>query len=111
MKVKVNRQLSNGYYVVKFGVSDFSAEELRKMQSFGIPKISILRTVPVPGRGFVPQPLNQPLTQINEDLAASFASEEEANGYQESVLEQIRQAIISLRDRKDDFTSTKEVDI
>jgi len=41
MKLKVNRLLSQGRYKVNFEVSDFSQDELSKMSSFGIPKISL----------------------------------------------------------------------
>jgi hypothetical protein len=41
MKVKVNRRLSSVFYHVNFEVGEFTAEELQKMASFGIPQINL----------------------------------------------------------------------
>src|SRR6202035_4647660 len=106
MKATVNRQLTNGQYIVRFTLSEFSPDELVKMNSFGIPVIQLSQMV----QGIRRQ-IAVPITQINPNMAASFSSEQDANQYQESVMNQIRQAMVSLRERKDDFTSTQEVNI
>jgi hypothetical protein len=107
MKVTVNRQLNSGQYIVRFQVSDFSPEELAKMNSFGIPVIQMVQLVQGGGRRTMALPINQ----ISSNIIASFGTEEEATKYQDTVLTQISQAMKTLRERKDNFTSTQEVDI
>jgi len=105
MKVVVSRQLTSGQYIVRFGVSDFTAEEITKMNSFGVPQIQLRQNV----AGVGVKQVSFPLTQINMNLMASFSAEEQARQYEEGILTQIRNAMASLRDRKDDFTATQEV--
>jgi len=97
--------------MVRFAVTDFTAEELSKMQSFGVPIIRLMRLINIAGRGITRQNFNQGVTQINENSVMQFDTEAEANDYEKDVLEQIRQVMTSLRDRKDEFTSSEEVDI
>jgi hypothetical protein len=106
MKVNITRQLSGGQYIVRFAVTGFTTEEVAKMNSFGIPLIQMRQNV----AGGV-QNVQVAITQINPNYVASFTSEEQANQYQQTVLGQINNAMKSLRDRKDDFTSTQEVEI
>jgi len=107
MKVTVNRELKNGLYSVRFAVSDFTPDELQKMQSFGIPVIQVkLNVAPAGVRN-----AQIGITQFNANIVASFALEDEANKYQEEIVQQLRNAMAALRGRKDDFTSTQEVNI
>jgi hypothetical protein len=104
MKVIVHRQLAGGQYIVRLAVSDFTPEEVAKMNSFGIPTIQMRNQ-----GGGMNKLLGVPLTQVNPNVVATFLTEQLANEYQEEVLNQIRQAMASLRGRKDDFSSTNEV--
>ena len=106
MKFKVNRLLSQGRYKVNFEVSDFSHEELTKMSSFGIPVIP-MKIHTVHGITNVSVGLNA----ISKAMEASFVNEETAKEYEAEVREKVSQALESLRQRKDDFTSSEEVDI
>jgi hypothetical protein len=107
MKVTVNRQLRGGAFFVSFTVSDFTPAELEKMQSFGVPGISILYRGAAGGRLSASVGINQ----INEKIVAEFATEDEARKYEEAVLHQMREVMKRLREVRDDFTSAQEVDI
>jgi hypothetical protein len=104
MKLKVNRQLSGGQYRVKFEVSDFSPEEVSKMSSFGVPLIQV-RVVGVQGQTSV----GVPLTNLNNVKDAVFNSEQDAKNYELQITEQIRNALLRIRNSKDEFSSTNEV--
>lgn len=108
MKITVSRQLRSGSYHVSFKVGDFTAEELQKMGSFGVPSINLL-FIPAgyPGQ----QRNNVPLNQISEKQLARFSSEKEARDYETNVLQQIRAAMQALRESKDEFTGSDEVAI
>jgi hypothetical protein len=70
MKVKVNRVLTSGKYHVSFDVSDFSAVEVAKMQSFGVPGIKLRFTANnAPGSAVFP------ITQVSKRLDAIFNDE------------------------------------
>lgn len=106
MKLKVNRLLSQGTYRVSFEVSDFSPEELSKMSSFGIPTIALkLRSQ----TGLVNRTVG--LNQINKNMEAWFPEEELAKQYEAQVKAQISAALEGLRQLRDDFSSSEEVDI
>jgi hypothetical protein len=92
---------------VTFIVSDFTSEELDKMQKFGIPVITMMRTNLARGR----QTFQTAITQINATLVASFPTEEEAKRYEEEVINQIRTSMAAVRQRNDDFTSSETVNI
>jgi hypothetical protein len=52
-----------------------------------------------------------PLNKINKIHNAVFDSEEDARKYEEGVLAQIRVQMENLRVRKDEFSSSNEVDL
>jgi hypothetical protein len=104
MKVKVNRRLSGGAYLVNFEVTDFTTEELQKMASFGVPQITLTF---VAGSGRVTSKI--PLNQVGKNYEAGFAGEADAKNYEEGVLNQIRDSVRRLRESQDKFTSSEEV--
>lgn len=106
MKLKVDRQLSGGLYHVAFTVSDFTPEELSKMASFGVPTARILLGPPN-GR----QTYKLLVTQIASQYKASFPTEEEAKKYEQEVVTEVSEGMKSLRARKDDYSSTQEVEL
>jgi hypothetical protein len=105
MKVKVSRSLSNGRYHVGFVVSDFTADEVKKMASFGVPVLS-MRWTQNNGPAAGPVAINQ----INGQTA-SFGLEQAAKDYEAEILNGLRTAMQSLRERKDEYTSTQEVEL
>lgn len=107
MKVKVNRMLSDGMYHVNFEVSDFTAEEIAKMASFGVPHIQLRWWLS--GGGMTIGKI--PLTKITSRLSASFDSEQAAKSYENGVLLEIRNAVLQLRQSEDQFSSSQEVDL
>jgi hypothetical protein len=104
MKVRVNRQLISGVYHVNFEVADFTPEEITKMNSFGIPVISLRWT-----QNNIDRQLNMALTHISKSYDASFANQDEAQKYEEGVIEQIRVAMKRLRESLDKYSSSEEV--
>jgi len=106
MKVKVNRRLTGGFYHISFNVSDFTSEEIQKMESFGVPNINIKFGG---GPNMTIQARAHPLNQINGSFDAAFPTEEDAKKYEEGVVEQIRSAVQRLRERQDKFSSSEEV--
>jgi len=106
MKLKVNRELKDGLYHIAFAVSDFSPDEVKKMQGFGVPLIDILHGTPSGRQG-----LKLQITQVAPGYRASFPAEEQAKAYEDKVVSQIREAMKSLRERTDEFTSEQEVEV
>src|SRR5712671_362601 len=108
MKVTVIRSLTSGVYYIGFRVGDFTEEERLQMKRFGIPQIGIYFGGPTSRAS-----AKQPLTQLsNQQVApAGFVTEEEAKKYEAVVVDQIRKAAALLKEQKDNFTSTDEVEI
>ena len=76
------------------------------MGSFGVPQITIqFGGGPNAGRATTQQALNQ----MSSKFDAAFPSEAEAKKYEESVLAQIRSAVVRLRESEDKFSSSEEV--
>jgi hypothetical protein len=105
MKAKVNRRLSSGFYHVNFEVGEFTADELQKMASFGIPKIKLLWG----GAGSMRLSGDIALNQITKTYDIGFSNEAEAKKYEETVVAQIREAAQRLRESHDQFSSSDEV--
>jgi hypothetical protein len=107
MKTTVNRVLRAGIYLVSFKFTDFTPDERMKMEAFGVPSIGIQYGQPPAVRNSI----KQPITQIDERFIAGFLSQAEAKNYEAQILSEVRTSMQALRDRKDDFTSTEEVNI
>ena len=108
MKLTVNRRLSEGYYYVSFDATDFTPEELQKMDRFGIPQVP-LKSGGGPGKGI--SSIVVPLNQLTGRYNAGFRTEDEAKKYEELVIKQIRDSVQRLREAEDKFTSSQEVSI
>jgi hypothetical protein len=106
MKARVNRSLQGGLYYLSFIFSEFTQEELAKMKSFGVPVVQLKL-------GFSPnqQVVNMAINQITQAHIGVFSSEQDAKNYESAVLAQAKAGMDALRQRKDDFTSTAEVEI
>jgi hypothetical protein len=107
MKVKVNRELNGGKYHVNFEVGDFTPDELAKMSSFGIPIINLVWTAAQ--GGLISSGL--PMTKVGKIYDAGFDTEQMAQEYVDDVVKQLRVAIQRLRESKDDFSSSQEVEL
>lgn len=105
MKVKVNRALSAGRYHINFEVGEFSQDEIKKMGSFGVPGIKLLW---VNANGVQVSSV-VPINQISRNYDAIFPDEEAAKNYENGVLDQMRSAMQSIRERQDKFSSSEEV--
>ena len=92
-------------YWVEFTATDFTVEEVKKMQSFGVPQIDILFG-PNPNQR---QPVKVQLTQLSPSYKVNFPNELDAKGYVDRVVTQVRAAMETLRSHKDDYTATDEV--
>jgi len=106
MKVRVEKELKNGIYQLKFYATDFADEERTRFEIFGVPKISLKKQ---DSDGNV-EWRSVSLTHLQYH-ACTFADAEDANQFEQQALEEIRQKMTELRQRKDDFTSTDEVDL
>jgi hypothetical protein len=107
MKVKVNRQLSSGNYHINFEVGDFTPDELAKMDSFGVPHI----TLQWKAQGGSTVTSAVALNRINKVYNAVFNTEVAAKSYEEAILAQIRKAMQRLRESQDKFSSSEEVSL
>jgi hypothetical protein len=106
MKVKVNRALLYGLYHVNFEVGNFSVEEVTKMEKFGVPMISMVwNTSGGSSAGKIP------LNKISPGLDAVFATEEQAIGYEQTVMNQIKAAVEALRAKKDEYSRSSEFEL
>lgn len=106
MKLKVDRQLSQGRYQISVEVSDFTPDELMLMSKFGVPRVSLRRQFNAHQIGNVDIPLNQ----IREGFV-SFPSESAAKEYEAKLRDDIRVAVETVRGWSDDFTSSEEIEI
>lgn len=106
MKVKVHRQLANGVYQVAFDISDFTPEELKKMSSFGVPKVSVQYF----GNSGMNIRRDLPLNKVTRDWVANFDDEKAARSYEAEVLAQVKNTVTSLRLKRDLFSSSDEVE-
>lgn len=107
MKVRVYRSLQGGIYTVAFAFSDFTQEELAKMKSFGVPSIQV--RIGLTGRDQTA--IAMAINQVTPNHIASFLSEPDARNYEAAILTQAKAGMDALRQRKDDFTSSSEVEI
>lgn len=105
MKVKVNRELRNGQYHISFEVSNFAVEEVTQMQKFGVPMIN-MRWNTAAGATTGPVALNK----ITPTYDAFFNNEQQAIDYEQQVMNQIKAAIEALRTKKDNYSTSTEVD-
>jgi hypothetical protein len=106
MKAKVIRSLQNGVYFVSFVFSEFTQEELAKMKSFGVPTVQVRNGVS--GSQTV---YNLPINAVNTNMNAGFLDEATAKSYESSVLEQAKAGLENIRQRKDAFSSSDDIEI
>lgn len=106
MKVKVNRRMVEGKYLVRFEVSDFTADERARFEVFGTPEVR----VPVDMLDGTRSMGRVPITRLAYESVA-FDTPEGATRYEAETLEDIRQKMESLRARSDDYSSEEEVEL
>ena len=113
MKIKVQRELTEGQYTVLLIVSEFTEEERQKFLSFGVPMVSVQSraTQMVNGRiTTVFASRNVPITELAKH-PAKFGNEAAAREYEAKVLTEVKNKMTALRERKDDFSSSEEISL
>ena len=68
----------------------------------------LVPTVPLANAG--PVHVKIPITEISK-FSSSFGAEEDARAYETRILEEIKEKMNALRERKDSFTATEEISL
>ncbi|MGB8989340.1 MAG: hypothetical protein WCC37_22270 [Candidatus Sulfotelmatobacter sp.] len=105
MKVRVSRFMRGGICFVGFESIEVTPDDNSRFQKFGVPAVQILL-----GNGprtAFPVPINS----LNPSHTAGFANPDEARGYEERVVADVKRLYENIRDKRDEFTSTHEVDL
>jgi len=105
MKVRVNRFMRGGICFVGFQSIEVTPEDNERFQKFGIPMIQIL--IGNGPRTTVAIPLNG----LNPGQTAGFTDPGEARQYEERVLNEAKALYGALREKKDEFSGMREVDL
>jgi hypothetical protein len=105
MKIQVTRFIRDGVYYVSFASKNVTPEDAAQFEKFGIPVITIQIGPPVSRRDF-PAYINN----LQPNMAAGFATEEEAKDYEAKLLASASLLMEALKKKKDQFTSTTEVE-
>jgi hypothetical protein len=105
MKIQVSRFIRDGIYYVGFASAGITADDALQFQKFGTPRIRT-RFGPPGSQAYYPQQLND----LKANITAGFSTQEEAKNYEAEVLTEIRVQMEALKNKKDEFTSTSEVD-
>ena len=105
MKIRASRFIRGGTYFVSFQAVDFTADDNDRFQKFGVPMVQILvgsgprATIAVPINALAPQ------------QTAGFTNPDEAKQYEERILTDVKALYSAVRDKKDEFTDTREVQL
>jgi len=106
MKLKIDRKLEEGKYIVTISVIEFSQEEQSQISKFGSPLISIEPRQISTGTIFVDE---LPLHGINHQF--SFDDENSAANFAETMKQRVTRAVTELRTKTDNFTREEDYDI
>lgn len=107
MKIIFEKKLENGKYFVRINISQYSAEEIDKIQRFGAPRISIEpKAIYTSGTGWVRV---LPLHNLNHDF--EFPTEGEAVAFVNVMGERIKAGIQTLKNKKDSFSGSAELEL
>jgi hypothetical protein len=105
MKIHVSRFIRDGIYYVGFASADVTQDEAIQFQKFGTPRISTRF-----GSPGARNPYPQALSDLRPNITAGFTNEQEAKNYEAEILSEIRTQMEILKNKKDEFTSTSEVE-
>ena len=106
MKVVLDKRLESGKYYVRINISEYTPEEVEKIKVFGAPMISISpKRLFLNGR-FVS---DLPLHSMNFDF--DFDTEAQANSFVTGMTQKIKDAVETLKARKDQFSGKDELNL
>jgi len=106
MKLKIEKILTDGNYMVHVETLDFNLDEKNKISKFGSPLIALepkFVNTPRGRRGEVP------VHAISYNF--NFDNEGDADNFVNIITDRIKQAMNDLRAKEDRFTNTSEYDI
>lgn len=105
MKVRVSRFMRSGVCFIGFQSIDISPEDREKFQKFGTPAVQILM-------GSGPRiAIPVIISALDAGQTAGFANPEEATAYEQRILNEVKNLYDSIRSKRDEFTSTHEVEL
>lgn len=106
MKVKIQKELKQGSYIVTVTVFDLTEEDQKRMEKFGFPSISVApKWVSYRGRTVTEVPIN------DMSYIFVFPNEGEANTFADSMRRRIENAITDLKSKRDTFTNDETIDL
>ncbi len=103
MKLKIDKKIEGGVYIVYVLVSEFSQDEQEQMKRFGPPWVSVHPNKVLFRRTSVDK---IPIDVINHQFR--FGEEDAANEFVEEMKNRIKEAMEALREKKDNFTKEEE---
>ena len=110
MKILLEKKIENGKYSVSINISNYSVEELTLFKKFGPPEISIVpQFVLVRIGGTLKHSQQLPLHDLNRSF--EFSSEDKAAEFADAMSEIITQSVFALKNREDNFSAVKEIEI
>ncbi len=106
MKVRIDKRVEGGKYFVDVSVLELSNEEREKIRKFGSPLVSM-----EPQRVWYDShfTFNLPLHDINQSFG--FENQALADTFAEKLRERILQALNSLRNKQDTFSSSEAYEL
>lgn len=103
MKFKIQKERKFGEFLVGFIASDFTDEEIRKMETFGVPQINIKPREAYFNKLWVNQ---LPLNILNHNF--KFESDAAAEEFIAKITEEVKTKMQELKDREDNFSGSDE---
>jgi len=107
MKVIIEKRLEAGKYFVRIDISDYTNDEVEKIKKFGSPRISVApKFVYLRNEG---TKSTLPLHNMNYDF--EFNLEHEAIAFVETMTGRIKNAVLILKNMKDNFSGKNELEL
>ncbi len=106
MKLYINKTISAGKFYISIYITDFGAEENKKMDKFGVPSINVK-----PSSVYFNNKYTEliPLNGLNHSFL--FNTELAANGFAATMRRRIEEAVAILKSREDKFSEIKKYEI
>ena len=102
MKLKIEKKIEGGIYKVEIVASAFSAEEIKKMSTFGSPNISVMPESAWHAGNYVSA---VPVHALGHTF--QFGTEDQADNFVVNMRSRIATAMSELRSKTDKFTEKK----
>lgn len=107
MKFAINREIKSGKYIVAVSVKEITDDERAKIIKFGAPMVSISPKAVLSSGGYS-YTSTVPLHSLN--YVFEFSTKDEADDFNNNLLANIKEAVQTLKNYKDDFSLSKEYD-